>query len=110
MLCCCSDEIAQNGLEKAFKVLQDENGQCTREQIISIFHHFIHVVPSSNRIDNNPEFENPYPSRRLHEVLDNAQLGDKIGLEQFTNTLQQSALVEWLFCPLYQLEVILANY
>lgn len=101
MLSCCCDDSPHLALEKAFKVLQDTDQRCNKQQIYQMFHHFLHLVKSTHRINDSQELDDPYPLNRLAKIWESLQFEEFIDFEQFNQLITE---LEWDNCPLYTLE------
>jgi hypothetical protein len=89
-------------LEKAFHVVGEEE-KCSLAQVHSIFDHFLFVVPVTHRLESqSKEWVHPYPMARLEQACQG--LETTVTWEQLCQALSAECM-EWLSCPLYQLEV-----
>jgi hypothetical protein len=96
------DDLPTLSLEKAFQVVSEED-KCSIAQVHSIFEHFLYVVPVTHRMDtHSKEWVHPYPISKLELACQG--LEDAMTWEQLCQALNAECL-EWLSCPLYQLEV-----
>jgi hypothetical protein len=86
-------------------VLQDENSTCDVTELHEIFTHFLILIKSSNRIDNEDQLPMPFQISFLQELMAKNALPKRLTCDEFINAMRESSLAEWLNCPLYLAEV-----
>jgi hypothetical protein len=102
MLCLCLDESPLNGLKKAFLLFQDDQGKVSKNEINTIFQHFLTPINCGERVQS---FMNPFPMYHLTNIFGDKE--ERITFAEFASLLDKNDLADWLQCPLYTLEVIL---
>ena len=98
------DEVPNLGLQKAFYVLgKSTDGNCTLDELYSILHFTLPIVPESNRSIQDGQASDPYPVDLLKQII--ASSGkDTIHFDEFCDKTRVDA--PFLYsCPLYLLDV-----
>lgn len=76
----------------------------SKQQVMTIFSHFLNLTKSTHRIDTTIDAENPYPEVTLNKIFAAAGVSERITFSQFVDGCKKSDNVEWLECPLYLLD------
>ncbi|KAI8928765.1 hypothetical protein BC831DRAFT_447306 [Entophlyctis helioformis] len=107
LACASLDETGLGGLEKAFCVFGNADGQCTAQNVFSALHHFLVLTETSHRLDPGDSIDDPFPMDTILRVFDEAKAkGGVLSFEAFTSTCEAIGSSALLSCPLFQIEDI----
>ena len=66
LACSCLDESGMSGIEKAFYIFGNYDGECTAQQVYDALHYFLVLSETSHRLDSSKIVDDPFPLVRLY--------------------------------------------